>query len=90
MWLNKRETDKWLKKKDIWCLLCKKAQCMLPGCVSYSLYIKEEEILCWIKPGRGTLYRADIKGFRVLVADNDLDVLKLKCAIILEDMNLAF
>ena len=75
MWLGKKEADRWLKKRGLWC-------------VTYDLYVKDEEIICWITPGRFKHYAANIKGYRMLVDDNDLDKIKLKCAIILEDMNL--
>lgn len=75
MWLGKKEANRWLKKKGLWC-------------VTYDLYIEGEEIICWIKPGKFKTYMADIKGCRRLVDDNDLDVIKLKCATILKDSNL--
>ena len=52
------------------------------------MYVKDGEALCWVKPGRTHNYRANIKGSDELIFDNDLDVIKFKCAIILKDMAL--
>ena len=56
--------------------------------ITYLMYVKDGEALCWVKPGRSHNYRANIKGSDELIFDNDLDIIKFKCAIILKDMAL--
>ena len=86
MWLTRYELGKAKYRK----LYTKDTKYIFKG--SNSVYILKDKIICHIDEvfysNRPMRFRAHIKGSRLAIWDEDLDVLKLKCMIRMNELNI--
>jgi hypothetical protein len=88
MWLTRYELGKAKYRK----LYTKDTKYIFKNKYANSVYVFDKDIICVISEvyysDRPMKFRAHIKGNRLAITDEDLDVLKLKCMIRMNELNI--